>query len=190
MKYTFEDIDERIIKTRIALTGAILTILSNNRKDTVLNICQEANITPMTYYHHFSNKQELYAYAAKQQLNLILPIPRKLKPTTIKGLVIYLINKICYLADRNKDLITNDIKTIQRFGANHSYLFVFIQVMNKHICDEIKIIQPGILQNQATFLCNTITSMIISAVLFQIKANTSYFATYSLTKKFIEEINA
>lgn len=127
MKYTFQDVDERIIKTRFALTGAIVNLIKRENKIKVLDICREAHITPMTYYHHFNNKTDLLEYTVRKQLENILPIPKKLKPISLKHLVFYLINAFSKFICQNRNLIYLSLQRSKFQGYINSYLYlVFI----------------------------------------------------------------
>ncbi|MCQ3908939.1 MAG: TetR/AcrR family transcriptional regulator [Mycoplasmoidaceae bacterium] len=130
MKYTFEDLDERIIKTKIALTEAILNLIRQEKKIKVLDICEVADITPMTYYHHFDNKEQLLKYVIKDQLTGILPIPSKLKPINLKHLIYYLVCSFNGFIQKNRETMCSMIKQT----TYASYIFDIIrQLVKKEI---------------------------------------------------------
>ena len=127
MKYSFEDLDERIIKTRIALIGAIFNLIKEEKKIKVLDICHEADITPMTYYHHFSNKQQLLQFAIEDQLVGILPIPVKLKPINLKHLIYYLVCSFNEFIQKNRETclirygVDSFLKSEERKARNEEF---------------------------------------------------------------------
>ncbi|MCQ3915381.1 MAG: hypothetical protein MJ195_01180 [Mycoplasmoidaceae bacterium] len=123
MKYSFYDLDERIIKTRLALSGALFEMIKQKKHIKVLDVCKNACITPMTYYHHFNNKTQLLDYSIKKQLENILPIPIKLKPINIKHLVIYLIKSFNLFVQNNQKLIYSSIHECEENGFHNSYLY-------------------------------------------------------------------
>lgn len=138
MKYTFQDVDERIIKTRFALTDAILNLIKKEDKIKVLNICHEANITPMTYYHHFNNKQQLFEFAIRMQLSGVLPIPRKLKPISLKHLIYYLTFSFGKFISNNQELFSSAIKQANEGKYFGSYIDLIDKIISKLIKEEIK----------------------------------------------------
>ncbi len=138
MKYSYTDLDERIIKTKLALTGAILYLIKNEKKIKVLDICQKADITPMTYYHHFGNKNELLKYTIINQLSGILPIPRKLKPINLKHLVFYLVAAFNKFVVNNHELIYAAIKQAKENVYYGSYIDLITKTINFFIRDEVK----------------------------------------------------
>lgn len=137
MKYTYEDIDERIVKTKLALTEALIDLIKENGKVNVLTICQKAKVTAMTYYHHFANKQQLVEYTINQQLKGFLPIPKKLKPINIKHFVYYLINGCVTLVNRDNQLISSIIANYSNDEFKHSFFFLAINILNKLIQSEL-----------------------------------------------------
>lgn len=120
MKYNFQDVDQRMVKTRIALIGAIFNLIKEEKKIKVLDICHEADITPITYYHHFGNKQQLLKFAIEDQLVGILPIPAKLKPINLKHLIYYLVCAFNSFIHKHKELIYS---LINQNGKNWYYEF-------------------------------------------------------------------
>lgn len=140
MKYSYEDVDERIVKTKIALSDALLVLLKENRKIKVLDICQKANITPMTYYHHFDNKEQLIEYTINNQLQNILPIPTKLKPINLKHLIYYLINSLSEFVKTNRDVFYCSIKQIETDRFVNSYLFLVFKTIISLVEKEISLL--------------------------------------------------
>ncbi len=167
MKYTYEDLDERIIKTRLALTGAILNLIKNEKKTKVLNICHEADITPMTYYHHFGNKQQLLVYAIRKQLEGTLPIPRKLKPINVKHLMYYLLVSLNNFVQKNKVLLYSAIKQSKEGGKNNSYIDLMFNLIQQLVKDEVKLLVD---KNQyyidfiSTVICGGLKNMFLQMV--------------------------
>lgn len=143
MKYSFEDVDERIIKTRLALVDAILNLIRKHAKTKVLDICHEAHITPMTYYHHFGNKKQLLEYTIKKQLQGILPIPRKLKPLNVKHLVFYLLNGFNNFVRQHHEIILSTIKQSEIEGYYDSYLDLSIRTIKALVWHELNILKIG-----------------------------------------------
>lgn len=139
MKYTFEDLDERIIKTRTALTTAIFEIIKMNPKVKVLEICKKAGITPMTYYHHFHNKNQLLEFAVKNQLQNILPIPQKLKPANIRQLIAYLLKSFINFFDVHRNVINTSTSNLLN-GHKSAYIYVLLKYMCLFIKREIEIL--------------------------------------------------
>ena len=144
MKYSFNDIDERIIKTRIALSDAIFEILKKNNIIKVLDVCKQANITPMTYYHHFNNKHHLLEFAIKKQLENQLPIPLKLRPQNMRQLVAYLLKMNIAFVKDNYDVIVASLNKLNNHNFNSSYLAILLNMHQHLIAQEIKNIYPDI----------------------------------------------
>lgn len=138
MKYTFEDLDERIIKTRNALTGAVLNLIKEEKKIKVIDICQHAGITPMTYYHHFHNKQQLLEYAIENQLIGILPIPTKLKPINLKHLIYYLINAFNKFVQDNREMIDSLVNQKNNYWYCNLYAKYILKTIRELVKQEIK----------------------------------------------------
>lgn len=143
MKYSFEDLDERIIKTRISLVGAIFNLIKEEKKIKVLDICQEADITPMTYYHHFGNKQQLLKFAIEDQLAGILPIPNKLKPINLKHLIYYLVCSFNRFIHDNKDLICSIINQNGKNWYYEFYVNYLFKVIKQLVKQEIQLLHLG-----------------------------------------------
>ncbi len=156
MKYSFNDIDERIIKTRIALSDAIFEILKRNNIIKVLDICKQANITPMTYYHHFNNKNHLLEFAIKKQLENKLPIPLKLKPQNLRQLVAYLLKMQITFVKDNYSVIVASLSRINNHKFNNSYLAILLDLHQRFVVQEIKDIYPDISQ----LISNTWSTML------------------------------
>lgn len=137
MKYSYESIDERIIKTKLALSGAILDIMVSKPKVKVLDICQRADISAMTYYHHFHNKYQLLEFSVRNQLENILPIPLKLKPDNMRQLIAYLIKSFSGFIKDNKELIVASVNKMMTIGYKNSYIQILIDVVRYWIFHEI-----------------------------------------------------
>lgn len=140
MKYKYEDLDERIIKTRFALSGAIFELMKTPQKVKVLDICKQADVTPMTYYHHFGNKDQLLEWAVREQLKNKLPIPIKLKPINLKQLIGYLIKTMSEFVADNQQIINNSLNKMNTDGIKHSYINVLLTVTRFYIHQEIKLL--------------------------------------------------
>jgi len=121
--------DQRVVKTRESLVNAYLELLIENVSSKVLDICNRADISPITFYHHFGDKQELIKYVIDQQLQHILPIPEKLKPSGYKQFFNYLIKSLTSFFIKNKEGVFNSLKQIDDKGYKYSYL----DVLNKTI---------------------------------------------------------
>lgn len=143
MRYSFEDLDERIIKTKIALTGAVFHLIKEEKKIKVLDICHEADITPMTYYHHFGNKQQLLKYAIEDQLVGILPIPAKLKPINLKHLIYYLVCSFNEFIHKNRELICLIIKQNSKHWYYRLYVTHIFDTTRQLIKQEIQSLHLG-----------------------------------------------
>ncbi|MCQ2957074.1 MAG: TetR/AcrR family transcriptional regulator [Mycoplasmoidaceae bacterium] len=137
MKYSYENLDERIVKTKLSLSGAILNLIGKNKTIKVLDICHKANITPMTYYHHFGNKQELLEFSIKEQLYGILPIPQKLKPTSLKHLIYYLIFSLNKFITNNRDLLYCAIRQAYENKYIGSYFDLVSKIIRRFIKQEV-----------------------------------------------------
>lgn len=174
MKYTFSDLDERIIKTRIALSNAIFEILKLNNNVKVLDVCKKANITPMTYYHHFNNKQHLLEFAIKQQLENKLPIPIKLKPQNLRQLIAYLIQIYAKFVRENYEIIISSVRRIYDQSFNHSYLQILLALNYQFVYREIKRIYANI-SDQIIIIWTTILSY---GLIFLFIRNIKYIKNY------------
>lgn len=138
--FEYEDNDLRIIKTDNALTSALFEALKENVKIKVLNLCKRADVTAMTYYHHFGNKYQLYSFAIKKQLENFLPIPRKLKPTTMRQLLYYLLEQTQKFIFNNKDVIMPNLSTIDKKGIDKSYIGLMFYIYRYYVHQEIKLV--------------------------------------------------
>lgn len=136
----FYDLDERIIKTRIALSGALFEMIKENKNIKVLDVCRKANITPMTYYHHFHNRTQLIDYAIRMQLQNILPIPKKWKPINVKHLVFYLIKHLSYFMLSNQRLIYSSLVESNQSKYNKSYIYYLEKIVNELVKEELKLL--------------------------------------------------
>lgn len=177
MKYTYNDLDERIVKTRLALSGAIFAIMKKQKNVKVLDICKEAKITPMTYYHHFDNKTHLLKFAIKEQLVNKLPIPKKLKPQNMRQLVAYLIHIFSEFVSNNYEIIIKSVQTINDKGLNHSYIKTLIGTIKCLVANEIRLLKlvDEILIN---IWSTMITYGLLSAIIDRALNNKDYqFAT-------------
>lgn len=171
MKYTYEDLDERIIKTRLALTGAILNLIKNQKKTKVLDICHEADITPMTYYHHFDNRQQLLEYAIKSQLSCILPIPKKLKPISIKHLFYYLLTTLNQFVNQNREVILSSIKNKTK---GNSYFDLSFKIINELVKDEVRLLMresEWYIDLATNLVCGAIQNILLQIVMNHYSVN-------------------
>lgn len=130
--------DLRVLKTRERLVNAYLQLLINNTSDKVLNICSKANITAMTFYHHFEDKIELIRFTINQQLRHILPIPTKLKPSGNKQLFNYLIKNLSLFFINNKEVLFKSVLLMQDKGYKYSYLDIFNKTIIYNSFNEFK----------------------------------------------------
>ncbi len=170
MKYSYKDIDERIIKTKAALADAILELIREEKTTKVLDICQKANITAMTYYHHFNNRNELLDFAIKSQLQTILPIPEKLKPINIKHLMFYLIACFSKFMEENKQLIESSINLNKQKGYQNSYLHLVFLNIKYFVKEELKILCPRETLNLElwnNFICGSLANIFIQMIITQ-----------------------
>lgn len=163
-----KETDERIIKTKDALVYAIINLIKENKTIKVLDVCQKANVTPMTYYHHFSNKTDLLQFAIKQQLSFFLPIPIKLKPSSFKHLIIYFIKQLILFFEKNRSLII--CAANQKNGlANNSYISISIQTIRKLMIEEIILLYENIERNDAYIWATTIVNGLFNLLFELIK---------------------
>ncbi|MBQ0045478.1 MAG: TetR/AcrR family transcriptional regulator [Mycoplasma sp.] len=174
MKYSYEELDERIVKTRIALTGAIFEIIKENINVKVLDICKKANITPMTYYHHFDNKKHLLEFAVRSQLQNILPIPRKLKPENMRQLVAYLLKSFLTFAKQNKEIIKASIVKLESKGWENSYIRVLLSTIEYYVYFEIRRLQHNMDEMTIQIWTDTIVNVLFITMLKRINNIESY----------------
>lgn len=175
MKYTYKDLDQRIVNTRVTLSDAIFEIIKRCKKVKVLDICKEANITAMTYYHHFHNKQQLLEYAIKKQLNGILPIPVKLKPINLKHLIYYLIFAFNKFVRENRQLIYSALKQSNENKYLGSYIDLINQIIKKYVIQEIKLLVKNdmYIELYANIIFGSICQIFKQIIIKQISVNSN-----------------
>lgn len=171
MKYSYEDIDQRIIKTKVALTDAIVNIMKTNMSVKVLDICKQADITPMTYYHHFGNKNQLLAFAIRKQFENKMPIPLKLKPVNIRQLIAYLIRIFSDYAYENKQLLIASYEKLLEKGYENSYVQTLINTIKDWIFGEINYLFPTYELITKNIICNFLTYGLICTIITRIIEN-------------------
>lgn len=179
MKYTYKDLDQRIVNTRVTLSDAIFEIIKRCKKVKVLDICKEANITAMTYYHHFHNKQQLLEYAIKKQLNGILPIPVKLKPINLKHLIYYLIFAFNKFVRENRQLIYSALKQSNENKYLGSYIDLINQIIKKYVIQEIKLLVKNdmYIEFYANIIFGSICQIFKQIIIKQISVNSNVIWT-------------
>lgn len=165
MKYTFNDLDERIVKTRLALYKAIFEIIKANTTVKVLDICKEANITPMTYYHHFNNKNQLLVFAIKNQFENKMPIPAKLKPTNIRQLIAYLIRTYSEFVLQNSQLLSSSYNKILTKGFDNSYIQILLNTSKEWIFNELNLLNQNYDVMTKNIIANFITYGLINTLI-------------------------
>ncbi len=132
-------LDLRIVKTRQVLITTLFDILKkqiNNKPIKVLDICKKANISAITFYKHFDNKNNLLEYSIKEQLNNHFPIPIKLKPHNLKQLIYYLINFFEKFCQENNELIINCSKI--KSDIQMSYFNILLKIIEYNVFQELK----------------------------------------------------
>lgn len=174
MKYTYDDLDERIIKTKIALSGAIFEIMKMKTTVKVLDICKQADITPMTYYHHFGNKNQLLAFAIKNQFENKMPIPIKLKPQNLRQLIAYVIKIYSEFISDNSQLINVSCDKIMKQKYQDSYIETLINLSCEWIANEVCLLSQGYDVMTINILSNFITYGILLSLIKRFMANQSY----------------
>lgn len=139
-----ETLDLRIVKTRRVLIDAFFDILKNkvdSKPIKVLDVCNKANISSITFYKHFKNKESLLNYSVNDQLLNKLPIPIKLKPKNLRQLVYYLLQFFEKFYIDNKNLITC-CKTEQNI-MQRTYFDVLLKTIEWNTFNELKRILIG-----------------------------------------------
>lgn len=165
MRYTYQDVDERIIKTRIALSGAIFEIMKKNETVKVTDICKQADITRMTYYHHFGNKNQLLSFAIRNQFENMMPIPLKLKPQNMRQLIAYIIKIYSDFVTQNNDLINISYNKIVNKKYQNSYIKTLINLSKEWIAHEISLLPQKYDLMTTNILCDFITHGILSTLI-------------------------
>lgn len=162
MRYTYQDLDERIIKTRIALSGAIFETMRKNETVKVTDICKEADVTRMTYYHHFGNKCQLLRFAIRTQFENKLPIPLKLKPQNIRQLIAHIIKIYSDFVIQNNDLIIISCNKIMNKKYQDSYIDILINLSKEWITHEIALLP----QKYDVMSINILSDFIMYGIIF------------------------
>ena len=133
-------LDLRIIKTRKSLIDALWELLRHNANIKVLELCKKAKITPMTFYHQFDNKTQFIEYAIKEQLENKFPIPKMLKPKTLKQLLIYLVHTMYDFYLNNKELFYQSINFAKKEGFEDSFIFLANKIFRFYIKTETNLL--------------------------------------------------
>lgn len=122
-------LDLRIIKTKQALMKACFELLQKKVHSKinikVNEICHKAKINLVTFYHHFSNKNELIELLIKEKLINRLPIPKKFKPKTLANLINYFIKVIIDFTYEFFDIFTNSLKLVANKGRKGNVYWCF-----------------------------------------------------------------
>lgn len=187
----YEDNDLRIIKTDNALTYALFDALKENVKIKVLNLCKRADVTAMTYYRHFGNKYQLYTFAIKKQLQAFLPIPKKLKPSTMRQLVYYLlVNTQKFIFD-SKDVILQSLSKIDKKGIDQSYIGMMFSIYRYYVHQEIKLICGKASSLETSMWANLLSGAIVILFMNQLKCaiNVNSKLIWDSTKNLLSFIN-
>lgn len=136
-----EFLDLRIIKTRRVLIDAFFDILKNkvdSKPIKVVDICDKAKISSITFYKHFRNKEGLLNYSVNDQLVNKLPIPSKLKPKNLRQLVYYLLEFFEKFYIDNENLIIS-CKANQNV-MQKTYFDALLKTIEWYTFNELKII--------------------------------------------------
>lgn len=123
--------DVRIKKTDQALVNALFSLLSEKNFDdiTVQSICDLASIRRATFYTHFNDKNELFAYAIKCTYRSFPTFSSLLSQERTKDLYLVLIEDIVNFISTNIELINSFRK------SNLTYLM--FHIISSEICVEI-----------------------------------------------------
>lgn len=156
-----ETLDLRIVKTRRVLIDAFFDILKNkvdSKPIKVVEVCNKANISLITFYKHFKNKEGLLNYSVNDQLVNKLPIPLKLKPKNLRQLVYYLLQFFeKFYADYEK--LINSCKTNQSI-MQRTYFDVLLKTIEWYTFNELKVVLAG----YNFFELNVITKILIGGL--------------------------
>lgn len=182
-----EFLDLRIVKTRRLLIDAFFDILKNKldqKPIKVLDICNKANISSITFYKHFKNKECLLNYSINDQLANKLPIPLKLKPKNFRQLIYYLLEffekfyidyenliKCCKTNQNRMQRIYFDVllKTIEWYAFNELKI-----ILNEYNISELNIITKVLIGGLFNFFIKYKDNMKIGAkIVFNILNRTT-----------------
>lgn len=134
-------LDLRIVKTRQELYQALFENLKdqshNLEKIKVLDICQKADVSAITFYKHFKNSSQLIKEAIKDQIENRLPIPSKLKPHNLKQLIIYLLDFFSNYFTNNKEIILNCVIYCSLKGYKNTYLDILLKLVIYYVKKEL-----------------------------------------------------
>ena len=63
-------VDLRVQKTRLALTNALLQLMSQKRYEdiTVNELCEQAMVRRATFYKHFGDKEEFFSFMIREKI--------------------------------------------------------------------------------------------------------------------------
>lgn len=156
-----ETLDLRIVKTRRVLIDAFFNILKNkvdSKPIKVVDICNKANISSITFYKHFRNKEYLLKYSINDQLINKLPIPLKLKPKNFRQLVYYLLDFFERFYIDNENLIVS-CKTSKNI-MQKTYFDVLLKTIEWYTFNELKIV----LNQYNLYELNIITKILIGGL--------------------------
>lgn len=137
-------LDQRILKTKQELYQALFESLKdkshNCEKIKVLELCQKADVSAITFYKHFDNSAQLISEAIKDQIENSLPIPLKLKPHGLNQLVIYLLDFFSNYFSSNKEIIINSVIYCSLKGYKNTYLDILLKIIVYYVKKEITLI--------------------------------------------------
>ena len=158
--------DARIIKTQEAIAKAFFNNLANWTKVKVTNLCIAANRSRITFYHHYDNAKQAIVDAITKQLVLTLPIPRKLKPNSLKSLIHYLIVKHVNYVNEHRQLFSSKYRDDK---VKHLFLSTLYDIVQQLVIDEIK----PLINNKTDYIIrltvNSILGYIWAAIRFCIR---------------------
>lgn len=100
--------NQKIIKTKIKLKLALIKLLNHKTLDeiTVKDIIETAQISRVTFYNHFNNKQDLLLYYQNDVLDSITDIFNDNKTTDSDLPKLYkIIHQVIYYIDDNFELV-------------------------------------------------------------------------------------
>lgn len=129
--------DLRFKKTNESFFAATKTQLTQKTIVKILDICKTANRSSITFYHHFSSRTDLISATIKDQLKLMFPIPKNLKPKTFRQLIYYLVDKLSMFFNTNAKLFGSRYKFINSKIKNSSYFKLFFIAIEYFVCNEI-----------------------------------------------------
>lgn len=183
-----EYLDLRIQKTKQSLVDAIFDILSTSipySSIKVIDICKKAHKTNMTFYSHFSSKNDLINYGIKVQIEQWFPIPSKLKPVNLNQLWNYLIRFFSYFFKENKELIISDFYRINNNKKGFKYLNLLFEIIEYEIFKELKLVWTTEEKNSLKIISEMISGALFNCYLTRSIKNQTIdeHVIYNATKK-------